>query len=284
MIKIYIVLVLLFISILVLTLSIILKNKLNKELNKKVKLVRVNKLIEVSGVALKIKHYNSLVHIILSITCFVLTFIISKRILGNVSSLIFSTLLLLGPSAALSILEKNKVGLARKETLNFIDIFSNQMLVNTNIFDAMRSSTEFLNEPVKNVTKRTLDMYDKKIDPVKCLKYMSDSLPGVEVKSFFNTLEYYFIEGGDISNINDEFLVELTELVEIDNKESSEDYMMFISLYAMVALNLIVIMLTLKSDVSSFVTNTVYGEIALSINLSLCLAIVIKTLTKGGEV
>jgi len=283
MIKIYFIIFFLFLSILLLLLSIILKNKIDKEDNKKIKLSRVEKLIEVSGLALKIKYYNSLVHILLSIGAFLATFIISRRILGNISSIIFSVLISLGPSAALSILERNKVSLTRKETLNFIDIFSNQILVHTNIFDAMKSSIEFLNEPIKNVTKKTIEMYDKKIDPIKCIKYMTASLPGVEVKSFFNNLEYYFIEGGDISSVNDEFLIELTELVDIDNKESGEDFMMFISLYAMVALNLLVVMLTLNSNLSSSIVNTLYGEIALSINLSLCLLIVIKTLTKAGD-
>jgi Flp pilus assembly protein TadB len=283
---IYILILLLAVSIFLFVFAVLLRNitseKHNKEARKR--FVKLDKLIENSGVLLTVKFYSGLLHVAVSVVCFLLTYSISRNILGSVSSLIFSVLIALFPSVILNILENNKISKTRKEALNFIDIFSNQMIVEENIFEAMRECISFINNPIKDVIRKTLDMYDKRINPLKCIDYIIHNLPGLEVKSFFDTLKYYFIEGGDISSINDEFLIELNDLVEIDQKESSEDHMMYISIYVMIALNLLIIFMTLKSDVSKLITHTLYGEVALSINLSICLSIIAKTLTKSGDI
>lgn len=273
-------------SLFTLIFTILLRNITSKKHHKEKekKLLKLEKLIENSGILLSIKFYNGMLHISVTIVILLLTYSISRNVLGSISSLIFSILIALFPSIVLNILEKNKISKTRKEVLNFIDIFSNQMIVHENIFEAMKSTTSFINNPIKNIIEKSLDMYDKRIDPVKCINYISYNLPGLEVKSFFDSLKYYFLEGGDISSINDEFLIELNDLVEIDQKESSDDHMMYISIYIMIVLNLLVVFATLKSDVAKLITHTLYGEIALSINLGICLSIIIKTLTKSGDI
>lgn len=280
-----ILLVLLFISVFSLVYSSLLRKVLNpKKAIKREKFIKLKKLIEESGIALKIKFYNVTIHVLLSVLAFITTYTLSRNFLGSISSVIFSVFIAIVPTAILNVLERNKISVTRKEVLNFIDKFSDQIGVHENIFDAMKSCVEFLEEPVKSVTQKALDMYDNSVDPLDCINYISSTLPGSEVKAFFDNLEYYFIEGGNISEINDEFLIELTELIEIDNIESTEDHKLFFSLYVMIALNTLIVFMSIKADPLKFIISTVYGEIALSINLAICILLIIKTLIKAGDV
>lgn len=244
----------------------------------------IDKLIEESGVLNKAKFYNSIIHIILSLFMFMITYSFSREILGTFSSLIFSILFATIPTIVLSVKKQNKTSNTRVEAVNFIEIFSNNIIVQTNIFEAMRSSLELCKEPVKKVVKKSLTMYDNKIDPVICIRYIEKNLSGVEVKSFFNSLEYNFIEGGDISRVNESSIDDLTMIIEIDQTESSDDSVMFSMLYAMIIINVVMVLISLLSPYAKYITKTVYGEVALSMNFLICISILIGTFIKQGDV
>lgn len=244
----------------------------------------IDKLIEESGVLNKAKFYSSIIHIILSLFMFMTSYSFSRVILGTFSSLIFSILFATIPTIVLSVKKQNKTSDTRVEAVNFIEIFSNNIIVQTNIFEAMRSSLELCREPVKKVVKKSLAMYDNKIDPVICIRYIEKNLSGVEVKSFFNSLEYHFIEGGDISRVNESSIDDLTMIIEIDQTESSDDSVMFTMLYAMIVINVVMVLISLLSPYAKYITKTVYGEVALSINFLICISILIGTFIKQGDV
>lgn len=244
----------------------------------------IDKLIERSGITSQLKFYNTVLHIVLSVLFFMVSFSIARLYLGKISSLIFCVLIGSIPTILLGLLNQNKVSATRRETVNFIDIFSNQIVIHNNIFNAMSDTVKYVNNPVKDIVLHAIELYEKKVDPVKCLKYISSNLSGVEVKSFFENLEYFFIEGGDVTAINEEFLLELTELIEIDEKEKSEDLMLNMMIYALISADVFGVLMILLSSNSRLLTNSLYGEIALSINMAICIVLVIQTIVKQGDI
>lgn len=264
--------------------SIILRNYIREPTQRQRKNSYIRRLINNSGVYAGTRNYNSLMHIILSLVLFVTSYNLGRFFLGNVSSVIFSVLAAMIPTIILNILSQNKISKTRIATMEFIDVFSNQMITHTNIFDAMSEAVKYAKDPVKRLILESIHMYNKKIPPDKCLEHISKNLSGIEAKSFFENLKFYFIEGGDITTINEDYMEELTSIIEIDREEDSEDRILATWIYIIIIINLGGILTSLKSDLSSMITQTVYGEVALSVNFAICIALVMKVLTKQGEI
>lgn len=281
--KTLVMLVILTLLIWIILASLMMRNHIRGPTNKDKYFLKLNRLIASSGIRERIKFYNIMIHLALSVGIFFITFSLSRIRLGQFSSIIFCILTFFIPSLVLAILKQNKVSRTRKATVDFIEIFSNQMNICSNIFDAMKESIKYTKNPVKDVVQSGIDMYERKIDPEKCISYISANLVGMEVKAFFENLKYYFIEGGDITEINDDFLGELEDIIEIDRKEESEDQILNTWIYAIICANLLGVSTVIMSDASKLITQTMYGEIVLSTNFALCLILIINTLLKQGD-
>lgn len=281
--KTLVMLVLLTLLIWIILASLMMRNHIRGPKDKDKHFLKVNRLIDSSGIRERFKFYNVVYHLGISIGIFLITFNVARIRLGGFSSIIFCILTFFIPSLILAILRQNKVSQTRKATVDFIEIFSNQMNTCSNIFDAMKESVKYTKNPVKGVVQTGLEMYDKKIDPEKCISYISANLVGMEVKAFFENLKYYFIEGGDISDINDDFLGELEDIIEIDRKEDSEDQILNTWVYLIIGANLFGVGTVIMSDVSKLITQSMYGEIILSFNFALCIILIVNTLLKQGD-
>lgn len=184
------------------------------------------------------------------------------------------------PTTGLKILESVNSSRIQKEAMNFFATFANYSSTGFDIFSAFRQAESEINEPFRSIIKDMLRQYDNKVDPVLCLETAAAALNANEVKSFFKTLVYQYVEGGDHVKLTNELTSELGELIELDEQESSEDNVLRYGIYLLVAFDLFILLSFLRSNQSGLVVGTLYGEIALTLHFLLTTLLITASFIK----
>lgn len=227
-----------------------------------------------------LKHYNSVMHIIISIITLLIGYFYSGNYLGAFPTIVTALMSGVLPTIFLKIYQTVNEHRARKEAMNFYGTFSNYCAVGHDIFTAFRSSIPEIAEPYKTVITKMIKQYDSRVDPITCLKTASEELGSVELNSFFKTLIFQYIEGGDVVRLANDYIKDLGKLIELDEKENTEDRVLNLGIYLLVGAQLFILGVFLKSNMSYLITGTVYGEVALTVNLVLSLLMVLMTFIK----
>ncbi len=226
------------------------------------------------------RKYNSVVHIVLSIACLLTGYVVSRQQLSIYSAFACGAMAGMVPTMGIKILESINSGRLSRESMNFISTFSNYASTGFDIFSSFRQSEPELNQPFRRIIKEMLRQYDDKVDPVICLQSASNSIESEEVKSFFRTLIYQLVEGGDYVKLTKELTVELGDLVELDEQENTEDNILRYSIYFLIGTDLVILISFLKSNQSNLVVGTLFGEIALTIHFLLAMSLIVFSFIK----
>lgn len=237
-------------------------------------------LIKKADYGRELKFYNSVTHVIVSIALLAIGYMISRKYLGTFSAISSSLMCGIIPTLLLKIAQSLKDQRTRKEAINFFATFSNYCDSGFDIFTAFRMSIPELSEPFKSVISRMIKMYDARIDPIICLKTASDELDAMELKSFFKTLIFQYVEGGDIVRLTNDYIKDLGMLIALDEKESAEDQILSLGIYLLVGVQFIILGMFLSSNERDLVVGTLYGEIALTLNFLLSLLMILMTFIK----
>ncbi len=224
--------------------------------------------------------YNSVAHVFVSLSMLLISYYFSRQYLGTFSSLSSSLMCAVIPTLLLKIIQSVNDQRMRKEAINFFATFSNYCSTGHDIFTAFRMSGPELTEPFKSVISRMINQYDARVDPIICLQMTSNELEAVELKSFFKTLIFQYVEGGDVIRLTNDYTKDLGQLIELDEKESAEDRILNIGIYMLVGIQFAILGLFLTSNERQLVVGTLYGEIALTLNFLLSLFMVLMTFIK----
>lgn len=224
--------------------------------------------------------YNAPIHVGLSICSLIIGYFISRQYLGAISAISSSLMCGLMPTLVIKIIQGINDQRLRKESGNFFATFSNYCSTGQDIFSAFRLSIPEIEEPFKAVISRMIKQYDSRVDPIICLQTASESLDAMELKSFFKTLIFQYIEGGDVVRLTNDFIRDLGQLVELDEKEAAEDRILNIGIYMLVSAQFLILGLFLRSNERDLIIGTLYGEIALTINILLSLLMILLTFIK----
>lgn len=224
--------------------------------------------------------YNSVTHVIVSLALLVIGYLISRQYLGTISAVSSSLMCGMIPTLLLKIIQSIKEQRTRKEAVNFFATFSNYCSTGHDIFTSFRLSIPELSEPFKSAISKMIKMYDSRVDPIICLKTASDELEAMELKSFFKTLIFQYVEGGDVIRLTNDYIKDLGQLIELDEKETAEDQILNLGVYLLVGVQFAILGLFLSSNERHLVVGTLYGEIALTLNFLLSLLMVLMTFIK----
>lgn len=228
----------------------------------------------------RLRGYNGLMHFTISLICLLAGYLLVRQQLSIYSAAACAIMAGMLPTMGLKILESINISKISRESMNFFATFSNYASTGFDIFAAFRHSEPELNDPFRSIIRDMLRKYDDKVDPILCLQAAADAIESEEVKSFFRTLIYQLVEGGDYVKLTNELTSELGELVDIDEKENTEDNVLRYGLYLLVGLDLLIIISFLRSNQSYLVIGTLYGEVALTVNFLLAIFLIAASFIK----
>lgn len=239
-----------------------------------------NAKIQRSNIKLYIP-YNTFFHVLLCTGAMLTAFLIASREFNILTSIIFSLIGFISPYVALQLFGDMMNSRLKKYSVDFLIILKNYLKsCGGDIFEAYDKSKDSLIEPLRTYVDILVFEYKHKINPLQALDNLKGKLEINELKLFIENQKICYVHGGDMEELIDEFISDISGLNDDSDKDDAEDKVLNAGLYALLFLNFIFIFLIINSQYKIHIVNTIWGQVTLTLDLLVSLYIVYMTLKK----
>ncbi|TAH62225.1 MAG: hypothetical protein EWM50_05565 [Gottschalkiaceae bacterium] len=245
------------------------------------KLNYIEKLIQKSNIRLYV-HYSVWSHLFICTLFFILGITWMSQYLSFIVAVIFGFGLSTIPFLILKIITDVLSYRIKRNSVDFLIIIKNFFIASKNkdIFESFEKASKYIPEPLKTYIDIMIYEHRHKINPVQCLENLKDKIEVSELKLFIENLKICYIHGGDVIELIDAFIEEISEQNDDEDEESTEDSMLNIGLYLLLLINFVVIYMLINSGYRQFILDPIWGQIVFALDIVISIYIIIQSMDK----
>lgn len=245
------------------------------------KLEYIERLIQKSNIRIYMP-YSVWSHLFICLIFLILGTIWMEQYMNIVVSIIFGFCLSTVPFLILRIVTDVVSYRVKRKSVDFLIILKNFYIAgkNQDIFESFKKAADYIGEPLKTYIKTMIYEYEHKINPVKCLENFKKNLEVLELKIFVENLIICYIHGGDIVELIDAFIEEISKQSDEDDEESAEDTILNMGLYMLLLINFVVMYFLINSSYRQSILEPLWGQIVFVLDIVISIYIIIQSMIK----
>ncbi len=240
----------------------------------------IEKRIKRSNIRLYVK-YNVWTHLFICTLSFLIGFSWMRSYMDVYISFVFGIGAFVLPFLFLQIFSDIMAYKIKRVAVDFLIIIKNFFVAGKNdIFEAFRRCSRYVMQPLKNYIEIMLYEYDHKVNPIVALENFKEKIEFNELRLYIENLQACYIYGGDIVELTDVFIEEISSLNDDEETENTNDKMMNLGLYVIVAINYLAIYILINSSYKTVILGSIWGKIVFSLDILISIYIVYMTIDK----
>lgn len=245
------------------------------------KLDYIERLIQKSNIRIYIP-YSIWSHLFICIIFLILGTIWMEQYMNIIVSIIFGVGLSIVPFLILRIITDIISYRVKRNSVDFLIILKNFFIASksADIFESFKKASDYIGEPLKTYINIMIYEYEHKINPVQCLENFRDNLEVLELKIFVENLIICYIHGGDVVELIDAFIEEISKQNDDEDEESTEDSMLNIGLYMLLLVNFIVMYFLINSSYRHSILEPIWGQVVFVLDILISIYIVVQSMSK----
>ena len=192
----------------------------------------IERLIQKSNIRIYVS-YSVLTHISLCFVMFVMGAKYINKYVNIIVAIIFGFGMSTIPFLILRIIADIFTYRIKRNSVDFLIILKNFFISSKSkdIFECFERASNYVTEPFKTYIDILLYEHKNKINPVQCLDNFNEKIEVPELKIFIKNLKICYIHGGDIINLIEVSIDEISKQNEDEDEESTEDQILNGGLY-----------------------------------------------------
>lgn len=258
--------------------------KLKKKQSRLLKiLLFTERAVNESNIKHFVKNYNSMVHFLLAICCYVLcyNFVSDYPIEFR---MLLSMIAFQMPWVMLQLVKSKTTAEIKRQILDLIISFKAYYVMTRDLFQAFKMLEGNLAQPINGIVTVMNKQYAyTKREGEKCLETFKNRFSDLKMRMFVEQLALAYKTGGDVKSICTKFIEDMSKYEELEDREKLDALSDRLGLYMILALNLVILHYMMQNNYVfvRFVTYNMAGKVVLMLDYVICIYLLIKLIKEG---
>jgi len=214
-----------------------------------------------SGVKSKLPFLDAKNMMIVSAVIFVIGIYLFRRL--GFAALFYASAIVYVPYAFLMLMSSINSKKIKETYLAFLSTFMGFYNIEGNIINALKSTAQYISEPLKSIIKRNAFMFEKtQMSMTECLENIAVEAGNREFRKFINFAKMNAKYGGNFNKALTKLREQAEKLYSIESVKSANASVGSMVILVMIVINLLLMMnISTDPDIVYIVKNTITGQI-----------------------